>query len=44
MLTGSRVFALGMIRGGAEARNQTLHYTVGSEKGTAKILAEAPAL
>jgi folate-binding protein YgfZ len=40
--TGSRVLALGMIRGGAETRNQPLHYTAGTGKGTARILGAAP--
>ncbi len=42
--TGSTVFALGMMRGDAEARNQTLHYSVGTEKGTAKILPDPAVL
>jgi folate-binding protein YgfZ len=41
---GSRVFALGMIRGEAELRNQPFTYTAGTETGTARILAEPPSL
>ncbi len=40
--TGGRIFALGMIRGEAELRNETLNYSAGVEAGTARILA-APA-
>jgi hypothetical protein len=36
---GTRVFALGMIRGEAELRNQPLAYASGTEAGTARILA-----
>jgi folate-binding protein YgfZ len=38
--SGSRAFALAMIRGQAEAGNPLLHYTVDSVPGTARILAE----
>jgi len=41
---GRRVFALGMIRGDAEARNQELHYSSSTGKGTARILDTAPNL
>ena len=41
---GTRVFALGMIRGEAELRNQPLTYTVGSATGIARILAAPPNL
>jgi folate-binding protein YgfZ len=36
--TGTRVFALGMIRGEAEAKSQSFELSNGAEKGTAKIL------
>lgn len=39
---GKRVFALGMIRGEAEARKAPLSYAVEAGTGTAKILDEAP--
>ena len=39
---GSRVFALGMMRGEAELRSQPFTYTVGTETGTAHILASPP--
>jgi len=42
LASGSRVFALGMIKGGAETRNQLLNYTAGAGKGTARILSSAP--
>jgi folate-binding protein YgfZ len=42
--SGSRVFALGMVKGGAETRNQLLHYTAGAGKGTARILSATPVL
>jgi folate-binding protein YgfZ len=41
---GKRTFALGMIRGSAETRNQALHYSCGTGKGTARILDAAPKL
>ncbi len=44
LATGSRVFALGMIRGEAEARNLPLAYTAGTATGTARILAAPPGL
>jgi folate-binding protein YgfZ len=44
LAAGSRTFALGMIRGEVEARNETLSYTVGTDTGQARILAEAPKL
>jgi folate-binding protein YgfZ len=44
LATGSRKFALGMIRGEAEANNEALEYSVGGVAGTARILAEAPRL
>ncbi|MGP8175759.1 MAG: YgfZ/GcvT domain-containing protein [Terracidiphilus sp.] len=44
LATGSRVFALGMIRGEAEARNLPLVYTAGTVTGTARILAAPPEL
>jgi folate-binding protein YgfZ len=39
---GARVFALGMVRAEAEARNETFAYTAGAAAGTARILAEPP--
>jgi folate-binding protein YgfZ len=39
---GSRVFALGMIRSEAEARNEPFIYRVGSGAGTARILTTPP--
>jgi folate-binding protein YgfZ len=44
LYTGSRVFALGMMRGEAEARNQPFSYTAGTGTGTARILAAPPVL
>jgi folate-binding protein YgfZ len=41
---GSRIFALGMIRGEAELRNQPITYTVGAAAGSASILAAPPSL
>jgi folate-binding protein YgfZ len=41
---GSRCFALGMIRGEAELRDQPLNYTAGTATGTARILAAPPGL
>jgi folate-binding protein YgfZ len=40
--SGSRNFALGMIRGEAELRNVTFKYTVDTDAGTARILAAPP--
>ncbi len=42
--TGSRVFALGMIRDEAEVGNQSFTYTTGTATGTARILAAPPVL
>jgi len=42
--TGKRVFALGMMRAEAEARNLPLSYEVGSSAGTARILDGPPKL
>jgi folate-binding protein YgfZ len=39
---GSRVFALGMIRSEAEARNEPFTYLVGSDAGTARVLTTPP--
>jgi folate-binding protein YgfZ len=39
---GNRVFALGMIRSEAEARNEPLQYSVGAETGSARILSAPP--
>jgi len=44
LVGGSRSFALGMIRGEAELRNQPLTYTVGASSGTARILTAPPSL
>jgi len=44
LAAGSRVFALGMMRGEAEARNEALTYTAGAATGTARILAAPPNL
>jgi folate-binding protein YgfZ len=44
LASGSRVFALGMIRGEAEARNEPLTYTAGTATGVARILAIPPTL
>jgi folate-binding protein YgfZ len=41
---GSRVFALAMVRGDAELRNQPFTYTAGTATGTAHILATPPDL
>jgi len=41
---GNRIFALGMIRGEAELRNQPLIYTAGTATGIARILAAPPSL
>jgi len=41
---GQRIFALGMMRGEAEARNLPLSYEVGSSAGIARILDGAPKL
>jgi len=41
---GSRMFALGMVRAEAEAKNQTFSYTAGTATGSARILAEPPTL
>jgi hypothetical protein len=42
LASGSRNFALGMIRGEAELRNETLKYTAGTAAGTARILTAPP--
>jgi folate-binding protein YgfZ len=39
---GNRVFALGVVRAEAEARNQKFNYMAGTAKGEATILAEPP--
>jgi hypothetical protein len=44
LAAGRRVFALGMIREGAEQRKDPLSYTVETGKGTARILAERPSV
>jgi folate-binding protein YgfZ len=44
LASGYRVFALGMIRGEAELRDQPLIYTTGAATGTARILAAPPTL
>jgi hypothetical protein len=42
LASGRRIFALGMIRGEAELRNQPFTYTAGEAAGTARILAAPP--
>ncbi len=42
LASGARVFALGIVRAEAEARNQAFTYTAGTAKGSADILAEPP--
>jgi len=44
LTAGRRAFALGMIRGEAEARNQPFTYTAGTAAATARILAAPPRL
>ncbi|MGB7546797.1 MAG: folate-binding protein [Terracidiphilus sp.] len=44
LASGSRIFALGMVRGEAEQRSQPLTYTAGTATGTARMLAAPPAL
>jgi folate-binding Fe-S cluster repair protein YgfZ len=44
LANGQRVFALGMMRGEAEAHNQSFTYTVGTATGSARILAAPPEL
>ncbi|MGD0547524.1 MAG: hypothetical protein ABR991_06800, partial [Terracidiphilus sp.] len=44
LAAGSRLFALGMIRGEAELRSQPLYYTAGEVVGTARILTAPPGL
>jgi len=44
LAAGPRIFALGMIRGEAELRDQPLTYTFGTAAGTARILAAPPNL
>ena len=44
LTTGNRIFALGMIRGEAELRNQSFTYSSGTASGTAHILAAPPSL
>ena len=41
---GKRIFALGMIRGEAELRNQSFTYSSGTITGTAHILPAPPSL
>jgi len=41
---GKRVFALGMMRGEAEARNLPMSFEFGSSLGTARILDGPPRL
>jgi hypothetical protein len=41
---GNRRFGLGVIRGEAEVKNQTLTYAIGATTGTARILGEPPRL
>ncbi|MDE3187325.1 MAG: folate-binding protein YgfZ [Acidobacteriota bacterium] len=44
LAAGSRVFALGMMRGETEARNEALTYTAGAAAGTARLLSSPPNL
>jgi folate-binding protein YgfZ len=44
LTSGRRIFALGMIRGEAELRNQTFTYIAGEAAGGARILAAPPVL
>jgi folate-binding protein YgfZ len=44
LTTGNRIFALGMMRGEAELRNQSFTYSSGTATGTAHILAVPPVL
>jgi hypothetical protein len=44
LAAGRRIFALGMIREEAGARNQSFTYTAGTATGTARILAVPPDL
>ena len=44
LANGSRAFALGMVRGESESRNQNFTYTAGTATGSARILAEPPTL
>jgi folate-binding Fe-S cluster repair protein YgfZ len=44
LANGSRIFALAMMRGEAEQRNQSFTYTSGTATGTANILAAPPRL
>ena len=43
LATGSRIFALGMIRGEFEVKDQAFSYGAGTGAGTARILAGPPA-
>ncbi|MGH9599603.1 MAG: YgfZ/GcvT domain-containing protein, partial [Terracidiphilus sp.] len=42
--SGSRVFALGMVRAEAEAKGQEFRYAAGAQPGTARILAAPPVM
>jgi folate-binding protein YgfZ len=44
LANGNRIFALGMMRGEAELRDQPFTYSVGTATGTARILAAPPKL
>jgi folate-binding protein YgfZ len=44
LASGSRIFALGMMRAEAEMGDQSFTYTLGSATGTARILAAPPGL
>ncbi|MGA7343260.1 MAG: folate-binding protein [Terracidiphilus sp.] len=44
LASGSRIFALGMIRAEAELRDQPFTYAAGAATGTARILASPPSL
>ena len=42
LISGTRIFALAMIRGEAETRTETLHYATGTGAGVARILSATP--
>jgi hypothetical protein len=42
LASGSRFFALAMVRADAEQRNEPFNYAVGADAGTARILALPP--
>lgn len=44
LVSGTRVFALAMMRSEAEGRNEAMNYSTGTDSGTARLLAAPPAL